>query len=80
MRLMLTDRRILVSGPDYAPPNSQWLPRYPFIAVAHHAGRKATPFGISPVMTSRQNAISSLRASAAIIVFRVPPRPSEVRA
>ncbi|RWG56282.1 MAG: hypothetical protein EOQ64_14050 [Mesorhizobium sp.] len=45
-----------------------------------YTGRRATPVGISPVVTSRQNAISSLRAKATIIVLRVPPRPSAVLA
>jgi hypothetical protein len=48
--------------------------------VAHDAGRKTTPCGISPVITRRQRAMSSLRASATIIVLRVLPRPSAVRA
>jgi hypothetical protein len=49
-------------------------------AVAHDAGRKTTPCGTSPVVTRRQRAMSSLRASATIIVLRVLPRPSAVRA
>jgi hypothetical protein len=48
--------------------------------VAHDAGRKTTPCGISPFVTRRQRAMSSLRASATIIVLRVLPRPSAVRA
>lgn len=47
---------------------------------AHHAARKMTPSGTSPVVTRRHSAISSLRASATIIVLRVLPRPSLVRA
>ncbi len=39
-----------------------------------------TPCGISPVVTRRQSAINSLRASATIIVLRVAPRASAVRA
>jgi hypothetical protein len=39
-----------------------------------------TPSGISPVVTSRQRAMSSFRANATTIVLRVPPRPSAVRA
>jgi hypothetical protein len=44
------------------------------------AGRKTTPSIVSPVVTKRQRATSSLRASATIIVFRVPARRSAVRA
>ena len=51
-----------------------------FDVVAHDAGRKTTPSGTSPVVTRRQSAMSSLRASATIIVLRVLPRPSAVRA
>ncbi len=52
----------------------------PLRAVAHDAGRKTTPSGTSPVVTRRQSAMSSLRASATIIVLRVLLRPSAVRA
>ena len=51
-----------------------------FRVFTHDAGRKTTPCGISPVVTRRQSAMSSLRASATIIVLRVLPRPSAVRA
>ena len=51
-----------------------------FRAVAQDAGRRTTPCGISPVVTRCQSAMSSLRASATIIVLRVLPRPSTVRA
>ena len=44
------------------------------------AGRKMTPSNVSPVVTKRQSAMSSLRASATIIVLRVPARLSAVRA
>jgi hypothetical protein len=48
--------------------------------VIHHAaGRRSRPAGVSPVVTSRHSAMRSLRASATIIVLRVPPRASEVR-
>jgi hypothetical protein len=47
---------------------------------AHDAGRKTRPCGTSPVATRRQMAMSNLRASATIIVLRVPLRPSDVRA
>jgi len=36
------------------------------------AGQKTTPSSVSPVVTKRQSAMSSLRASATIIVLRVP--------
>ena len=38
-----------------------------------------TPSGISPVVATRQSAMSSFRASATIIVLRVPLRPSAAR-
>src|SRR5215471_3654790 len=41
-----------------------------FHAVAHDAGRNTTPCGTSPLVTRRQRAMSSLRASATIIVLR----------
>ena len=44
------------------------------------AGRKTTPSSGSPVVTRRQSAMTSLRASATIMVFRVPLRLSAVRA
>src|SRR5438067_12625168 len=44
------------------------------------AGRKTTPSSVSPVVTKRQSAMTSLRASATIIVLRVPLRLSAVRA
>ena len=44
------------------------------------AGRKTTPSSVSPVLTKRHSAMSSLRASATIIVLRVPARRSAVRA
>src|SRR6266536_2243754 len=45
----------------------------------HVAGRRSRPAGASPVVTSRQSAMRSLRASATIMVLRVPPRASAVR-
>ena len=44
------------------------------------AGRKTTPSNGSPVVTKRQSAMISLRASATIMVLRVPLRLSVVRA
>jgi hypothetical protein len=44
------------------------------------AGRKTTPSSNSPVVTKRQSAMISLRASATIMVLRVPVRLSAVRA
>src|SRR6187455_1071245 len=49
-------------------------------STAWIAGRSTTPFGSSPVVTSFHKATSSLRASATIIVLRVAPRASAVRA
>jgi len=53
---------------------------YPSLSVAYDAGRKTMPSDTSPVVTRRQRAMSSFRASATIIVLRVLPRPSVVRA
>ena len=44
------------------------------------AGRRMTPSKVSPVVTKRQSAMTSLRASAMIMVLRVPIRLSAVRA
>jgi hypothetical protein len=44
------------------------------------AGRKTTPSNSSPVVTKRHSAMISLRASATIMVLRVPRRLSAVRA
>jgi hypothetical protein len=44
------------------------------------AGRKMTPSNGSPVVTKRQSAMISLRASATTMVLRVPLRLSAVRA
>ena len=52
----------------------------PFDVVAYHAGRKTMPSDTWPVVTRRQSAMSSLRASATIIVLRVLARLSAVRA
>src|ERR1700720_190337 len=64
--------------PARAPNGAEWSPRSgkPF----QPAGRKTTPSSVSPVVTKRQSAMSSLRASATIIVLRVPARLSTVRA
>ena len=51
-----------------------------FRTVVHDAGRKITPCGTSPLVTRDQSAMSSLRASATIIVLRVLARLSVVRA
>src|SRR3954470_8476615 len=50
------------------------------LATYAAAGRSTTPRGTSPVVTSCHSAMSSLRASATIIVLRVAPRASAVRA
>src|SRR5260370_34443336 len=44
------------------------------------AGRNLMPSVISPVVASRHRAMTSLRASATIMVLRVVLRPSAVRA
>jgi hypothetical protein len=40
--------------------------------VFQRAGRMMTPSNVSPVVTKRQSAMSSLRANATIIVLRQP--------
>src|SRR5215212_1693752 len=47
---------------------------------AQVTGRKAMPCAVSPVVTKRHSAIRSFRARATIMVLRVPPRASAVRA
>src|SRR5437868_4262407 len=66
-----------------APNGAEWYARSgePF----QDAGRKTTPSSGSPVVTKRQSAMTSLRASAVlakagIIVLRGPRRLSAVRA
>ena len=44
------------------------------------AGRRTKPCGISPVVTMRHRAMSSLRANATIMVLRILTPPSAVRA
>jgi len=56
------------------------LVSFPFDVVAYDAGRRTMPSDASPVVARRQSAMSSLRASATIIVLRVLPRLSAVRA
>jgi hypothetical protein len=50
------------------------------VSLFQDAGRKTTPSSGSPVVTKRQSAMISLRASPTIIVLRVPLRLSAVRA
>ena len=59
-------------NPVRAPNGAEWSARSgkPF----QPAGRKTTPSSVSPVVTKRQSAMSSLRANATIIVLRVPRR------
>jgi len=56
-----------------------YLLSFPYV-VAYDAGRKTMPSDTSPVAARRQSAMSSFRANATIIVLRVLPRPSAVRA
>ena len=53
---------------------------FPFDVVAYDAGRKTMPSDTWPLVARRQSAMSSLRASATIIVLRVLARLSAVRA
>jgi hypothetical protein len=52
----------------------------PSVGIAHAARRKVTPLGISPLISKRHSAMSNLRAKATIMVLRVLPRASVVRA
>ena len=63
------------SGPGVAASN----PEDVSLSPSYAAGRNITPSGISPVFTMRHSATRSLRASATIIVLRVPLRPSAAR-
>src|SRR5580693_6187642 len=56
--------------PERVPNGAEWCARSgkPF----QDAGRKTTPSSGSPVVTKRQSAMTILRASATIIVLRVP--------
>jgi hypothetical protein len=47
---------------------------HPPYQVGRHAGRRVIPTGASPVVTNRQSVMSSFRASATIMVLRMPPR------
>src|SRR6266481_4590308 len=62
------ERRMVLSG--------MLVPVSPF----QDAGRKMTPSSGSPTVTKRHSAMTSLRASATIMVLRVPIRLSAVRA
>jgi hypothetical protein len=42
-----------------------------YLLIVHDTGRRATPAGTSPVVTKRQREMSSLRANATIMVFRL---------
>jgi hypothetical protein len=73
--------RIVIGRPEYGPPTSlSCLSILRFAIVAYDAGRKTMPSDSSPIVTRRQRAMSSFRANATIIVLRVLPRPSAVRA
>ena len=68
-----SDRQFGCAEKPARAPNSsvvRLVPVNPFQA----AGRNTTPSSVSPVVTKRQSAMSSLRASATIIVLRVPAR------
>src|SRR3954464_10133817 len=69
--------RIVVGAQRFVPPQA---PMGVFLSPFHVAARSETPSGISPVVAMRQSAISSFLASATIIVLRVAPRASAVRA
>jgi hypothetical protein len=73
--------RIVIGRPEDGPPNLViLLSVLRFAIVAYDAERKTMPSDSSPVVTKRQRAMSSFRANATIIVLRVLPRPSAVRA
>jgi hypothetical protein len=72
--------RIVIGRPQHRPAKLVVLSSLPFHVVAYEAGRKTMPSDTSPAVTRRQRAMSSFRANATIIVLRVLPRPSAVRA
>jgi hypothetical protein len=73
-----TASRHLGSSIRQSPNGAEWYARSG--KPLQDAGRKTTPSNVSPVVTKRQSAMISLRASATIMVLRVPIRLSAVRA
>ena len=72
--------RTVIGGPPWSPGRAPKLIVRPLFGVAAHAaGRRRTPSGGAPVVTSRHNAMSNFLAKATIMVLRVPPRASAVR-
>jgi hypothetical protein len=71
-------RSVICSSPPIGERTAEPLVSCPQ-ASRHVAGRRSRPARTSPVVTSRQSAIRSFRASATIMVLRVPPRASAVR-
>jgi hypothetical protein len=62
--------RQLVAECNRAPKPCPWLLS---CSNRYDAERRTTPYGTTPVVTNCQSAMSSLRASATIIVFRLFP-------
>ena len=71
-------RSVICSSPPIGERTAEPLVSCPQ-ASRHVAGRRSRPARTSPVVTSRQSAMRSFRASATIMVLRVPPRASAVR-
>src|SRR3954467_14021272 len=72
--------RIVIGGPSRTRGPAPKPSRGPLRGRANVSGRRATPSGASPVVTSLHSAISSFLARATTIALRVPPRASAVRA
>src|SRR5207344_324684 len=73
MRIAATSDHRRLPGASSAVRGRTCLSFLVLASVAHGAGRNTTPSGISPVVTRRHSAISSLRASATIIVVLRAP-------
>jgi hypothetical protein len=70
--------RIVIGNPPEE--SRERAPKLCFGQAIHAAGRRTTPSGTSPVLTIRHSPMSSFLASATIMVLRVLPRASAVRA
>ena len=71
--------RVAAASVRHLQPSVNATPGCSKLNGAYAAGRSCRPAGVSPVVASRHNTMSSLRASATIIVLRVPPRASDAR-
>ena len=75
----IVQHRVAAASVRHLQPSVNATPGCSKLNGAYAAERSCRPAGVSPVVASRHNTMSSLRASATIIVLRVPPRPSDAR-